>query len=80
MRNLPTTNDVSHDPQARTECPSSQRCRSIHPHLTTLIALVALTPLNVIGQPSGQSPHHGSRFQAKGAVIGSSEPSSSPFI
>src|ERR1700735_2262479 len=30
--NSPSTNEVSHDPQARTEDPSSPRCRSIHRH------------------------------------------------
>ena len=48
--------------------------------LTILIALVAIAPLNGIGQPSGQSPHPGNRLRAKRSVSGSSQPSSPLFL
>jgi hypothetical protein len=40
--------------------------------LTILIALVALAPLNGIGQPFGQSPRAGNRLPAKGSVSAAS--------
>jgi hypothetical protein len=48
--------------------------------LTILVGLVAFAPLTGAGQPSGQSPHPGSRLQTKGSVGGSSQPSSPLFL
>jgi hypothetical protein len=48
--------------------------------VTILIALVALAPLNGVGQPSWQSTHPGTRSQAKGSVSGVSLPSSPLFL
>ena len=47
--------------------------------LTLLIALVALAPLNGLGQPSGQSPR-AANLHAKGSVSRSSQPSSPLFL
>jgi Bacterial Ig-like domain (group 3)/FG-GAP-like repeat len=47
--------------------------------LTILIALVALAPLQGLGQSARQSPLNGNRLQAKGSVSGVSQPSSPLF-
>ena len=80
MRNHP---QQMRSPMIRKPAPSAQAHRGVALFivtLTILIALVALAPLNGIGQPSGQSPHPGNRLQAKGSVSGSSQPSSPLFL
>lgn len=69
---------VTRKPAPRTQAPSGVALFIVS--LTILIALVAFAPLTAAGQPSGQSPHRGSRLQTKGSVSGSSQPSSPLFL
>ena len=80
---MPTHLQRMRYPMTRKHAPRTQAHRGVALFivtLTILIALVAFAPLTGAGQPSGQSPHPGSRLQTEGSVSGSSQPSSPLFL
>ena len=70
-------------PKTRKPAPSAQAHGGVDLFILTLtimIALIALAPVEGIGQPSGQSPRPGKSLRGEGSVTGSLQPSAPLFL